>query len=215
MASSSVPPSVSASPRSARPRRPWYLNVALLLAWLTGALTAYAGVDTLRLFHVAPDEVSLQIDRQPDLSPEERARQKDAIEAIMTALHAAKNRVVPLAVAELLLGGAMIVFVHSATIGRSWARQALIQLTVAHIGLAALEWRLTPDVRASVNDFARGSASDLGIAASSLDRKHVSDESIGLAGLGLSVTFSMFTLLGLTLRGSRAFYGESGPLSDS
>ena len=192
-----------------RPRRPWYLNVALALAWLMGAGAVVGSSYVISLLHKTPDQISLDIDSAPDLTEAERNRQKEASEAYTTALHHARNRVIPLVVAELLVGAAMVVFAQRAAVGRSWARHALIQLTVAHVGLAGLEWVLTPDMRGPENNLQRAEhnleASEADLATWKLVR---------LAGLGLGIGVGAVTILGLTLRGSRAFYGAMAELSE-
>jgi len=156
---------------------------------------------TLSLLHITPDEWSIDVDKKPDLTVEERARQKETFEEYTTALRVAKGRVVPLAVAELLLGAAMIVFAQRAAVGRSWARHALVQLTAVHVALSLLEWRMTPDLRAPEDHFA--------IAYNNLDRAEVTEgaeRASKLGRLALVVSVSAMTILGLSLPRSRTFY---------
>jgi len=204
----SFPPSgASVPPKSLRPRRPWYLTVALALAWLVGAVAILMSVATLSLVHMTPDQVSLRIDEKSDLTPTERDRQREAFQAYVTALGAANRRVVPLAVAELVLGGAMVVFAQRATAGRPWARKALVQLTLAHVALSGLEWLLTPDLRAPEEDFQ--------LAFDNLERKEKDDGTSKLLRMGFGLGLSVITVVGLTLRGSRAYYGATQELPES
>jgi hypothetical protein len=174
-----------------------------------GASTVVEGSYVISLLHKTPDQLRLDIDTMPDLTEAERDRQKEASEAYTAALHLAKNRVMPLVVAEMLVGAAMVVFSQRAGAGRPWARQALIQLTVAHVALAGLEWALTPDIQGAANNLARAfrnlDASDADLATWKLAR---------LCVLGLSVGVGAVTVVGLTLRGSRAFYGAMQELSE-
>jgi hypothetical protein len=175
--------------------------VSLAFAWLIGAAAVVVSSYTLSLFHTTPGEISLDVDRQPDLTETERTRQKDAFEAYTLALHAARSRVLPLTIAELLVGAGMVVFSQRAAVGRAWARHALVQLTVAHVALSGLAWELTPDMRAP--------ETAVGLAASKLDPTEVDVRTWKLASLtwlGLGVAVGAITVLGLTLRGSRAFY---------
>jgi hypothetical protein len=156
---------------------------------------------TLSLFRITPEEFAVAVDRAPDLTPGERARQKETFEEYTNALLAAKRRVVPLAVAELILGASMIVFAQRAATGRSWARNALIQLTIAHVGLTVVEWLLTPQLRGPEEHFE--------IAYNNFDRTERSDVPEGaskLVRLGLGAAASGIAILGLTLPRSRAFY---------
>lgn len=205
-----MPPSASAPPRAVRPKRPWYLNVALALAWLMGASAVVGSSYVISLLHKTADQLALDIDRAPGLTEAERDRQKEAAAAYTAALHLAKNRVIPLVAAEMLVGAAMVVFAQRAAVGRSWARHALIQLTVAHVVLGGLEWVLTPDLRGPENDLQRAEHTD-----GAADPDPATWRLIRLTGLGLGVAVGAVTVLGLTLRGSRQFYGAVQELSDS
>jgi predicted lysophospholipase L1 biosynthesis ABC-type transport system permease subunit len=166
-----------------------------------GVLAVMRSYGMLASFRIPPDEFGLEIDRKPDLTPEQRARQKEAIVAYTAALEVARNRVVPLAVAELLLGAAMIVFAQRATVGRAWARLALVQLTVAHVALSGVEWVLTPDLRVPEDN--------LLLAYGNVDSQPVMTGGTSkLLGIAFGVGFSAVIILGLTLPGSRAFYAE-------
>jgi hypothetical protein len=200
MAASSPPPESPPPPGTAR-RRPWYLTLALTVAWLTGAFTVVAGVNRLSWSHVPPYEFDLLVDAQSDITSEERARQKAAFEAYVTALHAADRRVAPLCIAEVLVGAAIVVFAQRAANGRPWARQALIQLTAAHIGLSAIEWGLMPDVRTPESEFS--------LAIGNVDTRDVRIEEINGVALVMSLTLGALTVAGLSARRSRAFYEVS------
>lgn len=172
-----------------------------------GAIAILFSSATLGLFHVTNDEWAVEVDRKPDLSAEQRARQKATFEEYTSALEHAKSRVVPLAVAEILLGAAMVVFAQRATVGRSWARHALVQLTVAHMALSVLEWMLTRDLRAPEDHFQ--------LALSNVDPGEVAVGASKLLRVGLGIGASTITLLGLTMRGSRAFYNTAPELPES
>jgi hypothetical protein len=156
---------------------------------------------TLSRFHVTPGEISLDVDRQPDLTENERANLKAALETYSAALRAAKSRAFPLTIAELVIGFAMILFSHGASVGWAWGRRALVQLTVASVVLSAVAWVLTPDLRAPWDA--------LQLATAKLDPSEVDAATLKAAnvtGLAIGVFVSAVTVLGLTLRGSRAFY---------
>jgi hypothetical protein len=166
------------------------------------------GSGTLQFLHATPDDISLEIDAKPNLTETERDRQKAVYEAYTAALQAAGKRVVPLALAELLIGAAMVVFAQRATVGRAWARQALVQLTLAHVTLSGLAWELTPELRAPENEFA--------IMDASVERPEIKDaaRAMNILGLGLGISLSALAVLGLTLRGSRAFYSAAEGLPE-
>jgi len=190
-------------------RRPWYLNVALALAWIVGVGAGVGSFYTLSLFRLTPGEISLEVDRLADLTESERAHQKDAFEAYTTALHVARSRALPLTIAELLVGVGMFIFSQRAATGRGWARQALVQLTVAHLALLGLAWGLTPDVRGPEMDFK--------FAVSKVDPSEFDDPArrrASLASLGLEIAVGALTVLGLTLRRSRAFYETTPELAE-
>jgi len=176
------------------------------MAWLVGAVAVLMSSMTLSIFHITPDRFSLEIDAKPDLTPAERTRQKEAFLAYTAALEAARKRVVPLAVAELLLGAGMVVFAQRATVGKPWARQALVQLTVAHVALSGLEWALTPDIRGPEDDFQ--------MAYNNVDRREVPVGESKRIRLALLFGFSAITVFGLTLPGSRAFYAEADGVTE-
>jgi hypothetical protein len=178
-----------------RPRRPWFLSLALALAWITGVLSVMGGYWVVTSLRVSADEVGLQIDREADLTPDERAHQKEVAAVYVDALQTARGRVMPLAVAELLLGGAMIVFAQRATVGRAWARVALVQLTVAHLALSGAAQLLTTDLRVTEDQL--------------LVAQGVPVHGVRLASVALGAVLSGFILLGLTLPRSKAFFAEA------
>jgi hypothetical protein len=195
--------------RAQRPRRPWYLSLSLVLACLVGLGSALTSGYTLSRFQMTPGEISLDVDRQPDLTDTERANLKAAFESYTLALRAAKSRAFPLTVAQLLLGIAMIFFAHGASVGWAWARHALVQLLIAGIVLSGVAWVLTPDLR--------GPLDALQLASARLDPSEIDPTTLKAANITVLV-FGMFvsavTLLGLTLRRSRAFYEPATGLDE-
>jgi hypothetical protein len=174
------------------------LTLALIFAWLVGAIAILVAAMNLSLVRVTPEEFALRVDAETKLTAEERARQKSTFEVYSAALQKAEGRVVPLAVAELLLGASMVLFAQRAGAGRPWARQALIQLTVAHVGLSFLEWKITPDIRVPEEEWH--------LAVDNVDRQDMPVGASKLIQLGFLVGVSALSVLGLTRRRSRAFY---------
>ncbi len=160
----------------------------------------------LSILNSPPEELSVIVERNNELTADQRARQKASFEAYLRAHQAARKRVMPLALAELLIGASMVVFAQRAAVGRAWARQALIQLTVAHVGLSVLEWMLTPDLRGPEDDFA--------MAWNNLETREVPEGASQLMRVGLGIGVSAITVLGLTMRRSRAFYTSMEQLTE-
>lgn len=100
----------------------------------------------------------------------------------------------------------MLLFVQRAAVGRAWARQVLIQLTVAHVGLSALDWSLTPDIRKPEDDFR--------MALDNMDRREAPAAPPDFVTLILGVSVSALTVLGLAVPGSRTFYASMDPLAE-
>ena len=76
----------------------------------------------------------------------DRAAVVSRFQSYLQALDAAKPRGWPLAVASLLLGGAILVAAIRALRGKGSARRALIQLIIAQAGTSALSYWLMRDV---------------------------------------------------------------------
>jgi hypothetical protein len=124
-------------------KRPWYLVLALLGALalgMTGACNGWAAVTLYR----EPVDVSLSGEGISD--PADRTAVEARVDSYVRTLDAAKSRGWPLAVAGLLLGGAMVIFSMRALGGSRGARAALVQLTVAQAGLTAAGYWLLRDV---------------------------------------------------------------------
>jgi uncharacterized membrane protein YidH (DUF202 family) len=134
-----------------RLRRPWYLIVSLVMAWLLGALALMAGGSVITFYKQDADELEQALDhdeeRVPD--PDERALFRERTERLENVHDQAKRREFPLGVAALLLGGAMVATSARAMSGREGARGALVQVTLARAALAVAGFFLTPDVRAA------------------------------------------------------------------
>jgi hypothetical protein len=171
-----------------------------------GALAVLFGTGTLAFLDY-PEEMSLTFERNTDITADQRAHQKAAFEKYAAALENARRRVVPLAVAEMLLGASMVIFAQRAAVGRSWARSALVQLTTARLALLAVEWALTPDLRKPENDFQ--------MALKNMDTEEVPPGAAKLVSVGLGITIGAITILGLNVPGSRAFYTSMDQLTDT
>jgi hypothetical protein len=130
--------------RPPSPKRPWYLVMALVAAWISGALAMGEGCSQVQFYQGprAPiDEVASDLK-----DADSRADVVAAAEKYSNALDAAKDRVLPLGVASILLGAAMVMLAASAMGGRAWARGALVQVVLVNFAVFVVGLLLTPDV---------------------------------------------------------------------
>jgi hypothetical protein len=203
MGSSSEAPSSAFTPKSPRPRRPWYLIVVLVLAWFTGATSVLVGCQDISMYRSTSIEISQSIDRQQNKTEAELKEAHERVDEYTAALDHARNRKFPLSVATLLVGAAMVVFAQRAMVGREWARSLLVQLTLAHAAIIGLDYWLTPDVRIAL-------AGLLGLDADTPSMMRA----LAVATV-LSVLTSLLIVLGLTRQRSREFCHTVDRLSQS
>jgi hypothetical protein len=124
-------------------KRPWYLVLALLGALAlgsTGACNGWAAVNAYR----EPVDLTLYGEGISDAA--DRAAVEARVDAFVHTLDAAKSRGWPMAVASLLLGGAMVMFAMRALGGSRGARSVLVQLVVAQGGLNLASYWVLRDV---------------------------------------------------------------------
>jgi len=124
-------------------KRPWYLVLALLGALALGSMGACRGYNTVALYR-DPVDTSLLGDGIADQA--DRAVVVARAQVFLQVLDAEKARGWPLAVATLLLGGAVVVFAIRAMGGTKGSRAALIQLVVAQAATNAVGLWLLRDV---------------------------------------------------------------------
>lgn len=124
-------------------KRPWYLVLALVGAGTLGSTGACGGWSMVGLYR-DPIDPSVFGERIADEA--DRAAVVSRFQSYLQALDAAKPRGWPLAVASLLLGGAILVAAIRALRGKGSARRALIQLIIAQAGTSALSYWLMRDV---------------------------------------------------------------------
>lgn len=125
-------------------KRPWYLILALICAWVFGASAASEGCATVNLYKSDPSDLALEQAKQTDREAVEKITQQ-----YVSVLEAAKTRMFPLAIASLLLGSVMWGLAAGAMAGRNGARSALLQVMAVHALVVVLAYAITPDVRAA------------------------------------------------------------------
>lgn len=109
----------------ARPRRPLYLTISLLLVWLMGLMGAtdgIASVDVLRDPHAARSVVERTLD------PKVQLLREATIHAVLAARHVAA----PLAAANLILSSLLAIAAGRALFGRNRGHKLLFQAVVAY-----------------------------------------------------------------------------------
>jgi hypothetical protein len=200
---------------TARPRqRPWYLVLSLLGALALGTRGASDGWGRIALYRGKVDPSAALIGITDDA---DRAAVQARVESFIATVDAAKPRGWPLAVATLVIGGAMMFFGVRAMSGSRSARNALLQLVAAQAGLAIADFWLYRDV---VDAELRVSAAQQAafIHQGSLERKEA-EEAVRVTAtifraatpirLGLLTLGSTLVIIGLTRRRSRIFFDEA------
>jgi len=124
-------------------KRPLYLVLALLGALALGSMGACRGWITVSLYR-GPVDMSLAGDGIADEA--DRAAVVARARAFLETLDAAKARGWPLAVASVILGGAVFTFAIRAMGGNAGSRPMLVQLVIAQAAVNALNLLLLRDV---------------------------------------------------------------------
>ncbi len=133
--------SAQASPGRANPR-PALLSVALIGLSLIGFFTVNGGFATIhRIRHPAP---------APTLTLTELPQVLDAAMAAGTSL--AARELLPVGIAQILLGGALFFGASRVVFGGRVTRGVLLQLLIANVGLVCISYALSRPVRGSVVD---------------------------------------------------------------
>lgn len=138
------------SNRPPRPRslRPWYLVATMLLTWIIGVRGFMAGCGTATYLRggMAPDVMVVA----------EQARdQGDPFQFTFLVLEAAQARAMslhqdvafPLSVGKVILGGLLVIASGLALGGRPGTRGFVLQVLLANLAFAAVEYGLTRDIR--------------------------------------------------------------------
>jgi hypothetical protein len=145
--SPSGPPATVRPPGRGPKKRPWYLILALVSAWIFGAMAMTGGCDDIGFYQADRSELTRTV--QERMHDADREAVAAATDKFFDAMDLAKRRAFPLGVAALLLGAAMWGLAAGAMVGRQGARTALVQVILVHAALVVLGYLILPDVRAA------------------------------------------------------------------
>ncbi len=130
--------------------RPWYLVAAMVLTWFVGVCGLNAGVTYASFLHggTMPDVAAATAEHAGTLA---QVRELAGLEALHAMLGHARITF-PLAVAEVILSGLLVVASGLAMGGRRGSRSLVLQAIGANALLAIVSYALTPAVRAAYID---------------------------------------------------------------
>jgi len=207
----------SRPPPSSReaPKRPWFLMLALIAAWVFGASGFVDGCST---WHFYQSDVLEPADFANGIRDDAaRAAVLEAAQRYVGAMSDARAREFPLGVAALLLGAVTVAFAARAMGGREGARRGLIQLVIVQTALVVATHVLTPDVRRAraARDVALtiAQAKDTGQDARTVDQMERLYPRLFAAAPTVAVVLRVLAaglvLLALTRARSRAFFAAT------
>lgn len=146
--SSNRPSAPNAAPTA--PKRPFYLVLALLGAWVFGAS---GFVDGCAVIGYYKSDRAEPVGAFPEITGNEgRARVTAAAEHYGDVMNASRNRIFPLAVAAFLLGTVMVAFAARAMSGRKGGRGGLVQVLSVQTALIVGTYFMTTDMRRAETD---------------------------------------------------------------
>jgi hypothetical protein len=185
-------------------KRPWYLVLALLGSLALGTGGTCSSWRTISLYR---EPVDPSRDGQGIANEASRQAVVARAQAYLNALDAAKSRAWPLAVATLLLGGAMVVFAMRAMAGSAGARAALVQLVIVQAGANAAAYWLIHDVLET--DLRLAEARQATQLHENIPERSRADE-LARVVLTLGTLGSALVVVALTRRRSREFFEPAG-----
>jgi hypothetical protein len=138
---------------TASPKRPWYLLVAIVFAWLFGVGGCTQGTAIIGSYWSPAQDVSEIANRAK--TEEDRSKLKEAASRCYAATERSKTRIFPLGVASFVLGAAMVILAARSMAGRGSARALLVQVVLAQALFVIVRDFSTRDVLAECVDFER------------------------------------------------------------
>jgi hypothetical protein len=211
------------APRSRLPKRPWYLVASLVAGWLLGANAMSEGCQSIQYYR--GETINIQA---PTNVTDVEARQRiiELSQKVIGAMDAARSRLLPIGVALLVLGAAMVMLSARAMSGRPGARGALVQITLARAAVILGGYFVAADVRA--NETALASVATVALMREqpqhpetkqlqeTLERTAAATaRAMPLIELVGSSLVSLFVVIALTRQRSREFFeAAAGPLSE-
>lgn len=140
-------PDDEVSPPPTRPGRPAYLILALVVAWSFGVGGVMSGCNTLQFYrqttHPSP---AFDARMSQDLRDQAEALNAARVEALDTHHH----RMIPLAAADVLLSGLLIVACARALSGRPAGHNLALQAIGANIAYAVVDYFVSNPLREAV-----------------------------------------------------------------
>jgi hypothetical protein len=203
-------------------KRPWYLFAALVAGWIYGAQALSEGYEAIAFYRGEQVDVHTVADQIPDTKLRDVA--VAAGEHWLAAKQSSQGRELPIGVATLLLGAAMVLLSARSMTGREGARSALVQVVLVHAGVVIAGFFLTMSVARASAEFQKylveGAAAQ-GINDPTLQARvdhmydWVSRASVPF-GIAVQTIFSGLIVLALTRPRVRAFFPASppGPLGE-
>ena len=132
------------------PKRPFYLVLALLGAWVFGASGFVDGCAVIGYYK--SDRVEA-VGAFPEVTGNEgRAKVNAAAEHYADVMNTTRHRIFPIAVAAFLLGTVMVAFAARAMSGRKGGRGGLLQVVSVQTALIVASYFLTTEMRRAETD---------------------------------------------------------------
>lgn len=131
-------------------KRPWYLVASLLAALAFGVGGGCEGYGDVAFFRGARMDIGplLAVGNDAD-----RVSVTETFDQWTTVLDAAKARAFPIGVAGMLVGVTIMIFAMRAMAGRTGARNALVQLVIAQVGVGIISFAMLRDARDAQHEF--------------------------------------------------------------
>jgi hypothetical protein len=193
-------------------KRPWYLFAALVAGWLYGWRSMSEGYETVMWYRGERIDFTSIADTVTDSTAREAILAAAA--HLADVMDAARARAMPLGIAAILLGGAMLLFAARSMAGREGSRSALVQVLGVHAAVVVTGLALTaPVARAQFEVWNRISDARikvlLGITQPQPESQKMAEAfarvSPGVDAF-MEIAFSGLIILALTRPRSRAFF---------